>query len=201
MKHTTKTFLEELVKEELVEEPALVITMGSEAADCTKGMELASLATEGGNLLGKMAVLRMPHLYYIGGRFAKAARSKHWMPKVVQQYDDAVFAMLRKSGSKTDRSQCDLFDRQHKAWLVDPTVANIIGYTLTHADCVLGGETDASDEHKVLHGWKWLVEEGRYEAKWGRAGGIGGGIDASDEYKALHDWLPRAKPSGRALER
>jgi hypothetical protein len=63
-----------------------------------------------------------------------------------------MFAMLRKSGSKIDRSQCDLFDRQHRAWLVDPTVANTTGYTPTHAGCVLGGETDASEEYKgALH--------------------------------------------------
>jgi hypothetical protein len=50
----------------------------------------------------------------------------------------------------------------------------------------------------VLHGWKWLVEEGRYETKWERAGGI----DASNEYKALHGWrLPVETKYGRALAR
>jgi hypothetical protein len=166
MNTTLENFLEALVEDGLVEKDALIVTMGTEAAECTKDIELATLSGDDDDAvdcspLAAMQLLRMPHLYYVGGVFAKAARDEHWMPGMMEQCDDVILAMLQKCGSTI--SECTLFRDQLAAWKRDPTLANLFAYKLSQVDCAKGGRTDASGEYKALHGWK------KGETKWPRA--------------------------------
>jgi hypothetical protein len=165
MNTTLEQFLEVLVEDGLVEKDALIITMGAEAAECTKDIELATLSGDDDDAvdspLAAMQLLRMPHIYYVGGVFAKAARDKHWMPGMMEQCDNVILAMLQKCGSAI--SECTLFRDQLAAWKRDPTLANLFTYKLSQEECAKGGRTDASEEYKALHGWK------KGETKWSRA--------------------------------